>query len=195
MADMTGSAQVAADGTFHMIKVLLLRGVNVAGANRLPMPEFRALLEELGLARVETHLQSGNAVFDDPGVAGLEDKIATAMRQRFGFAPAQIYLDAATHAAIVAACPYKAEAAADPTSVHVWYLAKVAKPDQMLLKGLAKTERFNLTERALYLHAPDGIARSALVDRLERALGVPCTARNWRSVQAIAAMLDAAALG
>ncbi|WP_430464723.1 DUF1697 domain-containing protein [Tabrizicola sp.] len=27
-----------------MRKVLLLRGVNVAGANRLPMPEFRALL-------------------------------------------------------------------------------------------------------------------------------------------------------
>jgi len=55
-----------------MTKVLLLRGVNVAGANRLPMPEFRALLEELGLRGVETHLQSGNAVFDDPGVADLE---------------------------------------------------------------------------------------------------------------------------
>ena len=60
-----------------MIKVLLLRGVNVAGANRLPMPEFRALLEELGLTRVETHLQSGNAVFDDPGVADLPKKTAT----------------------------------------------------------------------------------------------------------------------
>lgn len=31
------------------IKVLLLRGVNVGGANRLAMPEFRTMLEELGL--------------------------------------------------------------------------------------------------------------------------------------------------
>ena len=175
-----------------MIKVLLLRGVNVAGANRLPMPEFRALLEELGLRGVETHLQSGNAVFDDPGIAGLEGKIANAMRQRFGFAPAQIYLDAKAHAAIVAECPYKAEALADPTAVHVWYLAAPAKPDQMALKALAQNERFALTDRALYLHAPDGLGRSALVERLELALAVPCTARPWRSVQSIAAMLQAA---
>lgn len=174
-----------------MKKLLLLRGVNVAGANRLPMPEFRALLEELGLSAVETHLQSGNAVFDDPGVSELENKIAVAMRQRFGFAPAQIYLDARSHAEIVAACPYKAEGAADPTAVHVWYLAIPAKPDLGALKGLAQNERFVLTDRALYLHAPDGIGRSALANRLDGALGKTSTARNWRSVQAIAALLAA----
>lgn len=174
-----------------MIKVLLLRGVNVAGANRLPMPEFRALLEELGLRGVQTHLQSGNAVFDDPGVVDLEAKITAAMRTRFGFAPTMFFLDAATHAAIVKACPFKIEGAADPTSVHVWYPAAPVTADIGFLKGLAQTERFTLTQNALYLHAPDGIGRSALVDRLERALGVPCTARNWRSVEAIAALLAA----
>ena len=174
-----------------MKKVLLLRGVNVAGANRLPMPEFRTLLEELGLTQVETHLQSGNAVFEDPGVNDLEAKIAAAMRIRFGFAPAMFFVTAADHAQIVAACPYKAEGAADPTSVHVWYLAGPATPDQALLKGLAQKERFSLTDRALYLHAPDGIGKSPLADRLERALVVPVTARNWRSVQAIAALLAA----
>lgn len=178
-----------------MIKVLLLRGVNVAGANRLPMPEFRALLEELGLTRVETHLQSGNAVFDDPGVTDLTGKIAAAMRLRFGFAPALFLLEAETHAAIMAACPYQAEAAADPASVHLWYLAAPAKPDLAALRALAQNERFALTDHALYLHAPDGIGRSRLADRLERALAVSCTARNWRSVQAIAALLEAAARG
>lgn len=172
-----------------MKKLLLLRGVNVSGANRLPMPEFRALLEELGLTSVETHLQSGNAVFEDPGVSDLQSKLTTAMRQRFGFAPALFFLEAATHAEIVAACPYKTEGAADPTSVHVWYLAAAAKPDLGALKGQGETERFALTDRALYLHAPDGLGRSAFAARLERALGVSCTARNWRSVQAIAALL------
>ncbi len=40
------------------VKVLLLRGVNVSGANRLPMPEFRQMLLEQGLQQIHTHLQS-----------------------------------------------------------------------------------------------------------------------------------------
>ena len=174
-----------------MKKVLLLRGVNVGGANRLPMPEFRTLLGELGLGQVETHLQSGNAVFDDPGGADLPAKIAAQMRLRFGFAPAMIFLDAPAHAAIVAACPYKAEGAADPTAVHVWYLAAPVAADLGPVMALAKGERVMLTDAALYLHAPDGIGRSALVAKLERVLARDATARNWRSVQAIAALAAA----
>ncbi|TXH97504.1 MAG: DUF1697 domain-containing protein [Pseudorhodobacter sp.] len=174
-----------------MKKVLLLRGVNVGGANRLPMPEFRTLLAELGLGQVETHLQSGNAVFDDPGVADLPAKIAAQMRLRFGFAPAMILLDAPAHAALVAGCPYTAEAAADPTSVHVWYLAAPLKADLGPVMALAKDERLTQADAALYLHAPGGIGRSALVAKLERLLSSGATARNWRSVQAIAALLAA----
>jgi uncharacterized protein (DUF1697 family) len=176
-----------------MIKLLLLRGVNVAGANRLPMAEFRSMLADLGLTRVTTYLQSGNAVFDDPGVADLSDKVASAMRLRFGFAPAQFYLTAADHKAIAAACPYQAEGAADPTAVHVWYLANPAKPDMAALYALARNEQFHLTDRAFYLHAPDGIGRSVLAAKLERALAVPMTARNWRSVQAFESLLAEAA--
>ena len=174
-----------------MKTVLLLRGVNVGGANRLPMPEFRTLLGELGLGQVDTHLQSGNAVFDDPGIADLPTKIAAQMRLRFGFAPALFFLDAPAHAAIVAGCPYKTEAAADPTSVHVWYLAAPLKADLGPALALAKGERLTQTDAALYLHAPDGVGRSALVAKLDRMLGITTTARNWRSVQAIAALLGA----
>ena len=76
---------VSAERPMTEIKVLLLRGVNVAGANRLPMPEFRQMLLEQGLAQIHTHIQSGNAVFLDNGVAQIETKIAAAMKDRFGF--------------------------------------------------------------------------------------------------------------
>ncbi|MBE0554510.1 MAG: DUF1697 domain-containing protein, partial [Rhodobacteraceae bacterium] len=46
--------------------ILLLRGVNVGGVT-LPMASFRAMLADLGMKNVRTHIQSGNAVFDDPG--------------------------------------------------------------------------------------------------------------------------------
>jgi len=43
--------------------VVLLRGVNVGGAKRVPMAQFRALLSDLGYGGVGTLLNSGNAVF------------------------------------------------------------------------------------------------------------------------------------
>ena len=49
------------------IRVLLLQGINVGGRNRLPMADQRALLTELGFKDLQTHIQSGNAVFPIPG--------------------------------------------------------------------------------------------------------------------------------
>ena len=47
--------------------VALLRGVNVGRAKRVPMADWRALLEELGCEGVRTILNSGNAVFRAAG--------------------------------------------------------------------------------------------------------------------------------
>jgi len=47
--------------------VVLLRGVNVGKANRVPMADFRSLLEAQGFTGVRTLLNSGNAVFDAVG--------------------------------------------------------------------------------------------------------------------------------
>ena len=49
--------------------IALLRGVNVGGAKRVPMADWRALLAELGYTRVATLLNSGNAVFHATGGA------------------------------------------------------------------------------------------------------------------------------
>ena len=39
-----------------------------------------------------------------------------------------------------------------------------------------------------YLHAPDGIGRSKLAANIEKVLGVPTTARNWRTVRKVMEM-------
>ena len=70
--------------------VLMLRGVNVGGAGRLPMADLRALLTRLGCEAVETYIQSGNAVFRFAGDAAVlaEADCARALPKRFGFRPA-----------------------------------------------------------------------------------------------------------
>lgn len=42
--------------------VLLLRGINVGGKNKIPMAGLKQFLEELGFANVKTLIQSGNVV-------------------------------------------------------------------------------------------------------------------------------------
>ncbi len=171
------------------VNVLLLRGVNVGGANRLPMPEFRQFLTELGLTHVQTHIQSGNVVFGGD-VAGLEQQISAGMKLRFGFAPRLFFFPLAEYLAILAANPYAAHGAAGGATVHFFFLSVPFAPaDVEALTALAaRDESVAFTPRAVYLHAPSGIGRSKLAERLGQTKAVDLTARNYTSATAIAAL-------
>lgn len=45
-------------------RVVLIRGVNVGGKNKVPMAGLRECLEELGASDVTTYIASGNAIID-----------------------------------------------------------------------------------------------------------------------------------
>ena len=174
-----------------MVRVALLRGVNVSGAGKLPMTEFRALLAGMGLGRVETYIQSGNAVFDsDLPAAGLEVSIPAAIAGRFGFAPETFVRGAAEIAAALTGHPF---AGADPARVHVFFLKEVPGAlDETGLAALAAPgDGWHLSGRRFTLHTPAGIGRSRLADRLHRFLPGPMTARNLRTVAALEAICAA----
>jgi len=44
------------------IYVVLLRGINVGGKNKIPMKDLKQFLEELGFTDVITYIQSGNVI-------------------------------------------------------------------------------------------------------------------------------------
>ena len=44
--------------------IVLLRGINVSGRNKLPMKELRALLTSSDFQNVQTYIQSGNIILD-----------------------------------------------------------------------------------------------------------------------------------
>ena len=49
--------------------IVLLRGVNLAGRNRVAMPQLREALEESGFEDVSTYVQSGNVVLSSTAAA------------------------------------------------------------------------------------------------------------------------------
>lgn len=66
--------------------VLLLRGVNVGGNNRVSMARLKSILVELGFLNVITYLNSGNAVFDSKeSQANLIRMVAKALKKEFKF--------------------------------------------------------------------------------------------------------------
>jgi len=173
--------------------IALLRGINVGGNNMLPMSEFRQLLSTLGCEEVATYIQSGNAVFKHSKTATqLSESISRAVHSQFGFRPPVMVLTASEYAAVAAANPFPA-VVSEPKLLHVWFLGeKAVDADTKRLGELAaESEKYSLTDSAFYLHAPEGIGRSKLGAGVERCLGVPTTARNWRSVCKIGELLDA----
>lgn len=174
--------------------VMLLRGINVGGTGTLRMADLRALLEKLGGQHVDTYIQSGNVVF-----SGLVDAdafgeiVAAEIELAHGFRPRVLVVAEEDFREICRNYPFR-DAFEAPKTGHVWFLSGPATPDAAALSALAAdSERFEIAERAFYLHAPDGIGRSKLAERAERLLGVPATARNLNTCQKLVAMLDASA--
>ncbi|MEU7295810.1 DUF1697 domain-containing protein [Streptomyces exfoliatus] len=168
---------------------LLLRGINVSGHRKVPMPELRTVLEELGHRNARTYLQSGNAVFTTDSTAGedaLTTRIEDAIESRFGFRVDCLVRDGDYLAAVADACPFPA-AELQGKQLHAFYLSGPADPERFAAIDRAAylPEDFALGDRVLYLHVPEGLGRSKLADVLTRpsvVKGLVVTARNWNTV-------------
>ena len=171
--------------------IALFRGVNVAGHNPLPMKDLARLLEDLGLENVATYIQSGNAVFRSrvrsrPKLAA---KIRAEVQKAHGFDPELLLLPRAALERAIAANPFP-DAESDPSKLQLFFLASTPKAADLtaIAKVEAASERSALIDDVFYLAAPDGIGRSKLAAKVEKLLGVPATARNWRTVVKLSEM-------
>ncbi|TXS19424.1 DUF1697 domain-containing protein [Streptomyces sp. adm13(2018)] len=168
---------------------LLLRGINVGGHRKVPMPELRSVLEGLGHQDVRTHLQSGNAVFTTgPGAdpEALTGALEEAIEDRFGFRVDCLVRDADYLASVVEDCPFPA-AALDGKQLHALYLSGRADPERFAAidRAAFAPEDFALGDRVVYLYVPEGLGGSRLSDVLTRpktVKGLVVTARNWNTV-------------
>lgn len=165
--------------------IALFRGINVGGNNILPMKELKALLENMGLQNVATYIQSGNVVFrcNEENASQLSGTISAAIKKSFGFEPQVLLLGIEELEKAMEANPFP-QAESEPKSLHLNFLTDTpTNPNWEALQNMrADDERFELKDKVFYLHAPDGIGRSKLAANIERLIGVPMTARNWRTV-------------
>lgn len=168
--------------------VALFRGINVGGKNVLPMKELAAVLEGLGLSKVQTYIQSGNVVFQTTKgrKKDLAKDIGTAIGFSHDFVPQVLVLSIQELRNAIVSNPFP-DGESNPKSLNLFFLETTpANPDLGRLASLQSgSERSQLVGTVFYLHAPEGVGRSRLASNVEKALGVTVTARNWRSANAI----------
>jgi len=164
--------------------IVLLRAVNVLGANSLSTKDFIRVLESMALKNVRTYIQTGNAVFQssEPDVSRLSEKIKARIKRRLGFAPEVILLRLDEFERAVASNPYP-DADGNHKALHLMFLASAPKSSDLTAceKYRSDSEQCSLQGRIFYFWAPNGVGRSKLFARIEKLLGVTGTARNWRT--------------
>jgi uncharacterized protein (DUF1697 family) len=170
--------------------ILLLRGINVSGANKVKMAELRAFLAELGFVDVQTYIQSGNAVFSSPNSTDeAESLISRAFPTRFGFLPKMMLLEAGELSTAIAGNPFSGREH-DPARLHAGFMAQ--EPDAEALARVAgkarSSEEYVIRGRVFCLFTPDGIGTSKFAGGLGRTLKTAVTFRNWRTVLALKEM-------
>jgi uncharacterized protein (DUF1697 family) len=174
-------------------QIVLLRGINLAGRNRIAMPALREALSSAGFDDVRTYVQSGNVVVSsDASPEQVARKCKREIKSRFGLDIPVVVRTRDQLAEIVERNPL-AEVAANPKRYQVNFLD--AEPDADLARKLEKVavepERYVVAGREVYTWHPESIARSKLWALLAgRKLGVTATARNWTTVTKLLAMAD-----
>jgi len=168
--------------------VVLLRAINVGGRNKLKMADLRDALGDLGFENVATYIQSGNIVLESADRSEVvANNIRSLLATTFELEVPVVSRTAEQWHAAIAANPHP-ERVDEPKQLLVYFCDDDPEPadfedylpDELIANG-----------RELYVWHPDGIAKSKLVVKaIERRTGVTATARNWSTVEKIAAMLD-----
>ncbi|NKB99775.1 MAG: DUF1697 domain-containing protein [Pseudomonadales bacterium] len=171
--------------------LVLLRGVNVAGHNKLAMADLREALTQAGHGNVRTYIQSGNLALTNKRQTDtqLAANINALLQNEFSVNSDVWVLKRETLHKVIAQNPFQA-ATAQPKTLHV-YFPKTEPKEEALAKLEAtatNNEKVQWVAPALYLHAPGGIGRSKIVSRMDSLVGTPTTGRNWQTIEKLAAL-------
>ncbi|MCS7462391.1 DUF1697 domain-containing protein [Paenibacillus doosanensis] len=179
-----------------MIYIALLRGINVGGKNKVKMADLRTILEEMGLGRVQTYIQSGNVLFEaDEEEGPLRQRLERELEARLGFAVAVVVRTLDEWKKVAAGCPFsdeeiaEAEAASDAESLYVAFMPEAPLPEkaERLSEYRTDNDKYRIDGRDVYLLFRYSVRDSKLAINLHK-LDVPVTVRNWKTVNKLLAL-------
>lgn len=169
-------------------QVALLRGVNVGPTTKVAMADLRACFAELGFSEIKTYVNSGNVVFD--GRKASLAKVEKAIADVAGWDVPVVLRTQDELDEILKANPL-GDVATNASRYLVSFADAKLDPKKAadLDADALAPEAYAIRGREAYLWLPNGVQRSPLAKAItEKRFGVRLTARNWRTVQKLAAL-------
>jgi uncharacterized protein (DUF1697 family) len=165
--------------------VVLLRGINVGGHNKLPMADLRTLLTSNGYTSVSTYIQSGNILLSsDKNSASINEHIEGLIREEFNYNIPVITISVDELQKCFKENPYLKKDE-DIKFLHVTFLNDAPKISTIenLNINTYKDDEFLVKDKFVYLHTPNGFAKTKFSNpQFEKQLNTKATTRNWRTV-------------
>lgn len=172
--------------------VAFLRAINVGGHQVVKMGDLRRLFESAGLANVETHIQSGNVLFESPdkNAAALEQALEAELRRSLGYSVTTFLRLVPELVKIAEYAPFGELDTAAGEHLYVAFLRSApSKEAQRRLMALSnRVDEFHLRRREAYWlqRRQHGVSRFSS-QTLEKTLETQVTVRNSTTLTALAA--------
>ena len=173
--------------------LVMPRGINVGTRNRVPMAELRSKLTEAGHSDPVTILQSGNVIVtsDCADAATLSSSVERLLADEFGV-NVPCLVRTAEQVEAVLECNPLGDVAENPSRYLVNFLSQ--EPDADTVRSLTEAnhepEVLHVEGSEAYVWTPQGVKAMRLsYSYLEKHLDMTATARNWNTLNKIAAKL------
>jgi uncharacterized protein (DUF1697 family) len=178
--------------------LVLLRGINVGGRNKVSMAGLRQLLADLGYSDVSTYIASGNVLLrSDRSAAEIKERIEEALPRAFHLHSDLIAVLVLTHAQLRAVVDHKPEGFGEqPARYH---------SDAIFLMGIeaaAAMDAFDPRPGVDRVWPGDGVVYSQRLSaqrtksRLNKIMASPAyksmTIRSWATTIALLELLERA---
>jgi uncharacterized protein (DUF1697 family) len=168
--------------------VVLLRGINVGGKNKLPMAKLKLFLEEEGFSNVTTFMQSGNVTLQSAlGAKALGAKIENNLSKKFKLDSSLIKilaLDYKTFQNVTADAPK--EFGQDYQTYRYFVLFPIGMSTAKAMKEIEARSEIDTAWRgktAIYYRMPSRTNRNKTKSYLNRIVEKPIyqfiTMRSW----------------
>ncbi|OSY87939.1 hypothetical protein WH52_07810 [Tenacibaculum holothuriorum] len=159
--------------------IVLLRGINVSGKNKIPMAELREVLNTLGFQNVQTYIQSGNIVLDaNESKIEVCSKIHLSIKEKFGFDIPVLARTPEEWKKTIDKYPFPIE---NEKIVAFSFLNKVPAQKEIEVKGI-NDDQYKIEDDMVYLYCSSGFGKTKLTNNtIEKKLAVIATTRNYKT--------------
>ena len=164
--------------------IVLLRGINVSGKNKIPMVTLRELLNDLEFQNVQTYIQSGNIILtSEQSKLEVSKRIKKGILKKFDLDIHVIVKTALELNEIVKNYPFSLE---NEKIVAFTFLDKISDKETIEVKNIGE-DLYKIVKDVVYLNCKSGFGKTKFTNNvLEKKLNVNATTRNLKTTLKLA---------